>query len=334
MLLGRRSFLAQAGASSVALAAFPHSLYAQAAAAPKWVPPGFPAFYQDQTYGGLLVHKQRNASLDWTTWTNEGGDTAQREGFTWFAIALLQKYGIQPLVLPTHTWESAIALLEDPQKPGEYRRHPDPGHPDWSDPKHFSRDQQTPIVAALGALGPATTLQRLWSAFDGRGRLCQNNDAGGPDHQNLFFRAGITGAIEALGEFQLAAMSMSIAARGAGDLDDVGDDLNYLVTLGASHAWRPTRSSAQAICQYTKTRPINYGCYLERYRALHTDLLKSGDKAIVERIEAIRDRDPRPECHPIVGALRWYFRTEEGAPWGPASLWEQVVTNILLPAAC
>jgi hypothetical protein len=330
---GRRQFLAGVSASTVALV-LPRSLAAQVAPVPKWVPIGFPAFYQDVTYGGLLVHKQRDLTLDYTKWIDEGGDTAQREGFTWFAIALLQRYGIPPLVVPTHTWSGAIALLEDPNKPGEFRRHPDLSHPDWSDPKHFSRDQQTPVVAALGALGPATTLRRLWTAFEGRGRLCQNSELGGPDHQNLFFRAGITGQVEAFGEFQLAAMSLSIAARGAGDLDDVGDDLNYLVQLAASHLWRPTKTSAQAICQYARTRPINYGCYLERYRDLYKDLLPKGHKSMVERIEIIRDRDPRPECHPIVGALRWYFRTEEGAPWGPAALWEQVVTSVLLPAAC
>ena len=36
------------------------------------------------------------------------------------------------------------------------------------------------------------------------------------------------------------------------------------------------------------------------------------------------------DCHPIIGALRWYFRYETGAGWGPAAIYEQVVQTIFL----
>jgi hypothetical protein len=335
MSVDRRSFvigvLATAASGSFARANW--------STVPPWVPPGFPAFYEDAAFSNLIVHKDRPDSDDddYTKWTNNGGDTAQREGFTWFGIWLLQKLGIQPVVIPTLGWFDAIKLLEDPQKPGEFRRHPNPDPRwKWNDPTIFSRDQQTPIVAALGALGPSQTLQRLWSAFDGRGRICQNGDAGGLDHQNLFFRAlhaqnlrAGQQQIEAFGEFLLAVMAASIAGRGAADPDDVGDDLNFVVNLSAAAApqWRPTKTSASTILEYVKTRPINYGCYLEQYRQLHKDLLHD-KKMMISRIREIMAGDAKPECHPIVGALRWYFRAEVGAPWGPAALYEQVVTTI------
>ena len=53
-------------------------------------------------------------------------------------------------------------------------------------------------------------------------------------------------------------------------------------------------------------------------------------KTMTDRIEGIM-KESDPDCHPIVGALRWYFRTETGAPWGPAALWEQVFTRFFLP---
>lgn len=301
---------------------------------PAWVPPGYPPFYEDDVYGHLIVHKDVNLKLgsDYHLWTNNGGDTAQREGFTWFGIWLLAQRGIQPVVSPSLAWSDAVALLEDPAQPGHFRRHPDPSQPDWSSVTNFSRDQQTPLVAALGALGPASTLERLWAAFDGRDRVCQNGDSGGPDHQNLFHRARGQGALESFGEFQLVTMVESIAIRGAANQDDVGDDLNFMVALMAAHEWRSTKTSAAALCEYLRTRPINYGCYLERYRRTFNNLV--GHDEMVDRIKWLASRDPRPECHPSIGAFRWYFSTESGAGWGPAAIYEQVVTDVLKRVRC
>jgi hypothetical protein len=331
MNIDRRTFV-----KGVMAAAFGSSFArATSSTVPPWVPPGFPPFYEDAAFGNLIVHKDRDDSDDYTKWANDGGDTAQREGFTWLGIWLLQQIGIQPIVVPTLAWVDAIKLLEDPPNSGQFRRTPDPKN-GYNDPKSFSRDQQTPIVAALGALGPSSTLQRLWTGFDGRGRMCQNGDAGGPDHQNLFFRAlsaqGLPAGqqqIEAVGEFLLAAMVESIAAEGAADPDYVGNDLNFVVNLSAAHRWRSTKTSKAAIREYLNTRPVNFGCYLLRYRTLYKDLLNDPN-VMMDRIRKIMADDPEPECHPIIGALRWYFRAETGAPWGPAALYEQVVTNMFL----
>src|ERR1700681_4311269 len=102
----------------------------QVVSTPSWVPAGFPAFYEDSAYSNLIVHKDRNNSDDHTTWTSNGGDTAQREGFTWCGIWLLQRLGVQPIAIPSLAWLDAVQLLEDPQNPGEFRRHPSPK---WND---------------------------------------------------------------------------------------------------------------------------------------------------------------------------------------------------------
>jgi hypothetical protein len=321
--LTRRTFM-----SAFAVVPFARSLAGAAASQPAWVPAGRPAFYEDQT--GLIVHVRPEDIKDKpnpSDWTFDAGDTAQREGFTWFAIALLQKHNVTPLVRPTLPWLDVIKLLES-TNPGEFRRHPT--DPTWSKPEHFGRDQQTPIVAALGALGPQATLSRLWQAFDDRGRTLQSSEAGGPDHQNLFMRARGINEIESLGEFSLATMVWAIAASGATNLDDVDRDLNFCVYIAAAHEWMTTKSSTAALDEYIRSRPVNYGCFLEKYRKYHDDLEGVDPRKMVDRMEQIMDRDPTIECHPIVGALRWYFRFEAGAAWGPAALWEQVITNLFL----
>jgi hypothetical protein len=148
----------------------------------------------------------------------------------------------------------------------------------------------------------------------------------------LFHRARRQGTIESFGEFQLATMVESIAIRGGANKDDVGDDLNFIVALMAAHEWRPTRTSEAALCEYLRTRPVNYGCYLERYRRVFKDFV--GHDLMVDRIKWLTARDPRPECHPAVGALRWYFSTESGAGWGPAALYEQVVSDVMMRVRC
>jgi hypothetical protein len=321
--ISRRTFMAAMAAAPLARRQVPTQ------ATPAWVPAGRPAFYEDGT--GLIVHVKPDdikTKPDPKDWRFDAGDTAQREGFTWFAISLLQQRGIQPVASPTTPWLDAIKLLET-DKPGEFRRHPT--DPDWNKPGDFSRDQQTPIVAALGALGPNTTLQRLWSAFDGRGRVCQNNEAGGPDHQNLFMRARRVDQLEAFGEFSLATMVWIISASGANDLDDTDRDLNFCVNIAAANEWQTTKASAAAMCEYIRLRPVNYGCFLEKYRRRHADLEGVDPNVMMDRIRLIMEEDPRIECHPSIGALRWYFRFEAGAPWGPAAVWEQVITNVFLP---
>ena len=349
MSIDRRTFLRTLALSPVGLG------WSQTGPVPSWVFPGSEPFFYDSS--GLLIHRAnpipstpveaQKSVCEPSPLSgpprDDPGDTAQREGLTWFALRLLQELGVAPIVTPTRlAWTEVIKLLEI-EETGLFRRHPT--NEVWKAPADFSRDQQIPIVAALGAWGPTNALERMWREFDARGRVCQNGELGGSDHQNLFRRALLwrsstigPAQIEAFGEFQLATMVASIAGRGSADLDDVGDDLNFLVNLALAAVSRPTKTSNAVMCEYVRTRPVNYGCYLERYRANFKNEL-AGKICMVQRIEEIMKQNPAPECHPIIGALRWYFRAEAGegvpafprSPWGPAALWEQVIQHLFLP---
>jgi hypothetical protein len=125
-------------------------------------------------------------------------------------------------------------------------------------------------------------------------------------------------------------MVLSIAARASGDKDDTGDDLNFCVNLIAARQRRSTKASESALREYVRTRPLNYGCFLVRYRQRHKDLDGIDANEMRARVETLYQENPTPDCHPIIGALRWYFRTETGAPWGPVAIWEQVLTHFML----
>lgn len=259
----------------------------------------------------------------------DGGDTAQREGFVWFAIFIRRmKLGLgDPNYLNLKlTFEETVALLEVNQS-GQFRRHPDPSQW-WSDSTKFSRDQQTPIVAALGVWGLRSPLERLWRETENRGRQCQNGDAVGPDHCNLFQRArGQELEIDPLGELQLLGMAGSLLARGS---DDVSDDLNHIVALSASTLVNPTKTSRRAISAYLESRPHTCGSYLERYRRVFGS--EAPDREAQKR--AIQDWilqgvSPDAHCSPALGALRWYFRPETGGNPAIAELYRPVVDEYL-----
>lgn len=281
----------------------------------KTMPP-VPPFHRDRY--GLIVQAD-----------GDGGDTAQREGFVWFGLYLRRtKLSLEdpPYVGLKLSFKDTISLLEIGQS-GEFRRHPEPAQW-WSDPKKFSRDQQIPIVAALGALELKEPLERLWTATVKRGRVCQNGDAVGPDHYNLFQRARSAQLeVDPAGELQLLGMAASLMARNP---DDVSDDLNHTVALSFSTLVNPTRTSRKAITAYLRNRPHTYGSYLNRYYATFggnvpdLGLQKS-------RIQQWIDDKVSPDtgCTPVFGALRWYFRAENGGNPGIGELYRPIVDDYL-----
>lgn len=106
---------------------------------------------------GLIVH------------ADGGGDTAQREGWYWFGVALREKLGLawdvpaQPRRL---NFDQVRALLE-PANDGVYYRHPkDPRFNKPRDKEYgLSRDQLVPVVAMLGIRGKTAEIKRLWDAL-------------------------------------------------------------------------------------------------------------------------------------------------------------------------
>jgi hypothetical protein len=114
--------------------------------------------YYDQD--GLIVHRSPDGKDD-------GGDTAQREGWYWLGVWIRQNRLHQPWTKPRKlTFPQVIALLE-PQKDGVFYRHPKLSP--WNNPHSkeygFSRDQMIPLVAAMGVWGMKAEIRRLWDAL-------------------------------------------------------------------------------------------------------------------------------------------------------------------------
>src|ERR1700687_2570660 len=175
-----------------------------------------PGIYFDSN--GLLVQRD-----------GDGGDTAQREGWAWFGQWLrTEKLEMSSPFKPPILFEPTMNLLEDPRRPGEFRRHPtQPGFK--SDPDAFSRDQIIPLVAAMGVWGDQARLKRSWAAK----RPCHfvltcvqgTQDILGPDLVNLYRRAWGE-APDPNGDKALA-LGMADRLRQANqNPEDVGDGVN------------------------------------------------------------------------------------------------------------
>ena len=123
---------------------------------------------------GLIVHRKEDGSCD-------GGDTAQREGWYWLGVWLrAHTPRMKPWPIKRKlNFEQVMRLLE-PHGDGVFYRHPklapwnNPTDKEWG----TSRDQLTPIIAALGVWNATDTLHRLWSAlpYDIVGKHAFNGD--------------------------------------------------------------------------------------------------------------------------------------------------------------
>jgi len=98
---------------------------------------GSPIYFDDYK---LIVHRGC-----------DGGDTAQREGWYWFGRWIMQLIFDEPNVLPRDLNFDQILERLDPVNDGKFRRHPKypADDKDWG----LSRDQMTPLIAAMGVWG-------------------------------------------------------------------------------------------------------------------------------------------------------------------------------------
>lgn len=124
------------------------------------------------------------------------GDTCQREGWAWFGVWIREQVLGKPweIELPL-AFDKTVELLEI-EKSGNFRRHPtqSPWNDPWHEPGIFTRDQQIPLVAALGVWNHQEPLTRMWNNLTpsplGLGlKVIQGFDIAGFDHLNLFRRA-------------------------------------------------------------------------------------------------------------------------------------------------
>jgi hypothetical protein len=278
-----------------------------------------PGIYFDSN--GLVVQRD-----------GDGGDTAQREGWAWFGIWLrtvnLKKSS--PVVLPI-SFDATMNLLEDPRRPGQFRRHPtQPGFK--SDPDAFSRDQIIPLVAAMGVWGDQSRLKRSWAAK----RPCHlvltcvqgTQDILGPDLVNLYRRAWGE-APDPTGD-KVLALGMADRLRQANaNPEDVGDDLNLIVQLLMAKVRAPSADTELATTTYAKNRPVCAGCYLSHYRKAYPGDYGANEATMKSRIKAGIASGWKTDCPRVLGALRWYFRPESGGCSSLAELYEPMVNEWL-----
>jgi hypothetical protein len=127
----------------------------------------------------------------------------------------------------------------------------------------------------------------------------------------------------------------------AADRNDVGDDLNLLVILlmakfrfPATNTGVPGTSTEEVISLYATKRPHSYGSYLQSYRQ---ELRRAGYQSGVDlsasdaQVRKLMDDGitkgwkPDPNCPPVLGALRWYFRAESKGNPELAELYAPIV---------
>jgi len=245
----------------------------------------------------------------------DGGDTLQREGMYAFGKKLRYDSGDNKIYLaqPSSRRIASVDMLDTFEvQPGIYVRHPDPAM--WySNPDTTSRDQLLPVIAYCAAYEDYPRLWRLFKATATRGFFAQNtlrigeneNDHKLPDPMFLniaqFIRAGswwtaplypllvIFDAYELAGTL-LSALPLHFKddhliprMKNANDVDDNNIVIQHLMAA----VYKPTPLSELNRYLYSVLRPENFG---------NTRL---GEK------------------NPVMGALRWYHRSEYGGHGNP-----------------
>lgn len=245
----------------------------------------------------------------------DGGDTLHREGMYAFAKKLRYDAGENKVYveasLPRRPASSDI-MDRFEVAPGLYVRHPDPTK--WySNPATTSRDQLLPVIAYCAAYEDHPRLWRLFKAVAQRGLFAQNYIRIGPGqsgkklpdpmHLNIaqFIRAGgwwtapFYPLLFIFDSIELAGTLLSLLPlhfkddhwiprqRNGNDVDDNNLVVQHLLAA----VYKPTPISELNRYLYSVTRPLNHGN------------TKLGEK------------------NTVMGALRWYHRSEYGGEANP-----------------
>jgi hypothetical protein len=200
----------------------------------------------------------------------DGGDTAQRTGMFYYVH--------QDAAAFTH----ALDQLEI--QPGIYIRHPH--QIDYrSDPSRFSRDQQRPLVIAMGKYRMNDRLWRLAKAHLMRLGKYQNFDFAGPSHVGEYVRAFRARALYPLlfvTDLGLVFDSIDLAVTSQFNPDST-DDNNHVLALLQAQDIMSTPVSWVARKIYKNFRAPNLG------------------------------NTTFGETNTAQGALIWYHRADQGA---------------------
>lgn len=250
---------------------------------------------------GLVVHKI-DGKID-------GGDSPQRTGTLWTALSCLE--GEHPILDGfTYGKENVEKVLKAIQiKPGVWIRHPNSCDPWHSDPKEFSRDQQTPLVIALGFY--RGEFQAAWQALADTEKAhrerwwkYQNRDWATVQQINYYHRAFNRNKSYWLGD-NFLSMDARLQWSKSSNPDDVGDHLNLQLALIQALRRKPTEVVKKAVKFYIKNLRPNYGCFLEegvtddQAKQAYT-LWASGRGSLVHP--------------PALGIWKWYLRQPSAPP--------------------
>jgi hypothetical protein len=215
--------------------------------------PGWDEIYFDQN--GLIVQRNVNGG------NGDGGDTAQREGWAWFG-----KYIRENKLAVANPWQVSLPInlqqtltLLEKDTTGKFRRHPT--QPQHSDPAAFSRDQLTPLLAAMSVWGDTARLTRSrdalsYCSFPAPFKCVQDTrDLAGADILNIYHR-GLGETLDPVqdannfnqidGDILLLGGVIVRLIQAQANPDDVGDDLNLVVQLLLSNLVNPTAVSRLA----------------------------------------------------------------------------------------
>lgn len=223
---------------------------------------------------GLICFKRPDGYLD-------GGDSAQRAGFYCSGLFLSGS--------PNEGVKAYLDMADKLIVNGKLVRNPRPGDssPKWNNPRDCSRDQYRPMIIAAGLYGLPEVVDVLTSNI--KAWTFPNYDVCLPNYYNEITRARygnsrpVTGLGEACNRFDVRIR----LSKSAKDPDDVGDDLNLLLSLAQGVYVNPNETSIANAKEYLSKRPTNYGC------------TKLGHK------------------DPVIGALAWYFRADERGDGNP-----------------
>jgi hypothetical protein len=240
--------------------------------------------YLDRT--GLIVQSN-----------GDGGDTAQRTGFYFSARLIRAILGIANDPLPDGMAEFTKAW--DLLTPGgRLVRNPN----NWNMPNDTSRDQTRPMMIAGGLSGDAWRAALLLP----QGKIIRrypNGDVMSPENWNEYCRA-IGSPPGWLGDAFAYGDAYTRCSQSLGNPDDVGDDLNTLLTLVYFNVVQPTKTAKAALSLYLRRRPKNYGNTVLKYQ------------------------------DPVAGALHWYCRPESGGNWEVAAIWDEIIARMRVDLDC
>jgi len=239
--------------------------------------------YRDEL--GLIVQKN-----------GDGGDTLQRTGFFYLPGIIKEQKGAMSC------FENELSILWSSDGPTRHIKQ-------YPNQNEVSRDQLTPVVASLGfAKRPLKVLFLFVRLIKNWFRYPNMTDIASPEHLGIFIRALLWPEKKwfficlwypflLFGDcFML--LGIIIRCIQARNPDDVGDDLNTLVSVVQAQHTFPTPISWLARKLYVKLRPKPY---------TRIDETEQGN---------------------IYLALKWYFREESGGNPEIAVAWKEVCGNL------